>query len=205
MLSIPPTLLISALAIVPDVAACCTLDLKGAGHELILVGVTGPELGGSHLARLSGEIGAQAPPVDLALAPRLLAAVHAAIARGLVLACHDLSEGGLAVAAAEMAFAGGIGAELDVSRVPVRGAPDATRRLFAESASRFLLEVEPAQRPALHALLRELPHAIVGRTAAHAELVVTDGDRPLLREALGTLLAAWQAPLDLDHEHGDAR
>jgi phosphoribosylformylglycinamidine synthase len=203
-LSIPPTLLISALAIVPDVAHTCTMDLKGAGHDLVLLGVTGPELGGSHLARLQGEAGAQVPPVDLALAPRLLAAVHAAIARGLVLACHDLSEGGLAVAAAEMAFAGGVGAELDVAKLPVRGAPDAMRRLFGESASRLLLELEPSQRAALHALLKDVPHAIVGRTVATAELVVTDGGKPLLKEPLAALRAAWLAPLDLDHEQGGA-
>jgi phosphoribosylformylglycinamidine synthase len=119
-----------------------------------------------------------------------------------VLACHDLSEGGLAVAAAEMAFGGGVGAELDLARLPVRGAPDVARRLFGQSASRFLLEVEPAQIPALHALLKDLPHARLGRTAAHAELVVTDGGRPVLREPLAALRAAWLAPLDLDHEHG---
>ena len=200
--SIPPTLLISALAIVPDVAHACSMDWKGAGHELVLVGESGPELGGSHLARLLGEAGAEVPPVDLARAPRILAAVHAAIARGLVLACHDLSEGGLAVAAAEMAFGGGVGAELDLARLPVRGAPDVARRLFGQAASRFLLEVEPAQIPALHALLKDLPHARLGRTAAHAELVVTDGGRPVLREPLAALRAAWLAPLDLDHEHG---
>jgi phosphoribosylformylglycinamidine synthase len=200
-MSIPPTLLISALAIVPDVAQACTMDLKGAGHELILVGVTGPELGGSHLARLAGEAGATVPPVDLALAPRLLAAVHAAIARGLILSCHDLSEGGLAVAAAEMAFAGGVGAELDVSKLPVRGAPDAVRRLFGESATRLLLEIEPGHKAALHALLKDIPHAIVGRTTAQAELVVTDGGQPLLREPLAALRSAWLLPLDLDHEH----
>jgi phosphoribosylformylglycinamidine synthase len=203
--SIPPTLLISALAIVPDVAQCVTMDLKGTGHELLLVGVTGPELGGSHVARLLGATGAEVPPVDLALAPRLLAAVHAAIARGLVLACHDLSEGGLCVAAAEMAFAGGVGAELDLSRLPVRGAPDVLRRLFGESASRLLLEVEPARLPELAALLGDVPHARVGRTTAAAELAVSDAGRPVLRSPLESLRAAWLAPLDLDHEHGGRR
>jgi phosphoribosylformylglycinamidine synthase II len=201
--SIPPTLLISALAIVPDVSATCSMDLKGAGHELVLVGVSGPELGGSHVARLLGAVGRELPPVDLVLAPRVLAAVHAGIAGGHVLACHDLSEGGLGVAAAEMAFAGGIGAEIDLARVPVRGAPDVLRRLFGQSASRFLLEVEKGQLAALHAILKDIPHALVGRTAAHADLVVTDGGRPVLREGLAALRAAWLAPLDLDHEHGD--
>ncbi len=215
--SIPPTLLISALAIVPDVAHACTMDLKGAGHELLLVGETTAALGGSHFARALGATGSEAPLVDLATAPRLLAAVHAAISQGLVLACHDLSDGGLAVAAAEMAFAGDTGVELDLGRVPCgglhtgtsagthagshAGTPDAGRRLFAETPSRFLLEVRPAQRAAVTALLAGLPHAVVGRTVADRALVVTDGGRPVLRQDLPSLRAAFLATLDLDREH----
>jgi len=203
-ITIPPTLLITALSIVPDVAHAMTMDLKGAGHELLLLGATGAELGGSQLARRLGATGLAAPLVDLALAPRLLAAVHAAITRGLVLACHDLSEGGLAVAAAEMAFAGGVGAELDAARVPAAGAArlDLGRRLFAETPSRFLLEVEPAQRAELEPLLAGLPHAWIGRTVREPRLRVVDAGRPVLDEELETLRRAFQSSLDLDHEHG---
>ncbi|HZL99921.1 MAG TPA: phosphoribosylformylglycinamidine synthase subunit PurL, partial [Planctomycetota bacterium] len=169
-ITIPPTLLVTALSIVPDVTRAVTMDLKAAAHELLLVGSTGPELGGSHLAHRLGATGLAAPLVDLALAPRLLAAVHAAIARGLVAACHDLSEGGLAVAAAEMAFAGGVGLELDVGTLPTHGADagrlDLGRRLFGESPSRFLLEVESERRTDLEALLAGIPHAWLGRTRA---------------------------------------
>jgi len=80
------------------------------------------------------------PRVDLELAPKLFAAVHAAISQGLVRSCHDLSEGGLAVAVAEMAFAGGIGA--DVTQSSGGGLPDAVK-LFSESTTRFVIEAEP--------------------------------------------------------------
>ena len=200
-ISIPPTLLISALAIVPDVGRVCTMDLKGPGHDVLVIGVTGPELGGSHLARALGATGAEVPPVDLALAPKILAAVHAAIARGLLLACHDLSEGGLAVAAAEMAFAGGVGLALDVAALPVRGATDLPRRLFAESATRFLVEVDPGRRAELEALLAGLPHAALGRTVDGSALEIRDGETAVLRCELSALRAAHQRTLDLDREH----
>jgi phosphoribosylformylglycinamidine synthase len=201
-ISVPPTLLISALSIVPDVGLVASMDAKAPGHELVVVGVTGPELGGSHVAHALGATGAEVPLVDLALAPRLLATVHAAIARGLVAACHDVSEGGLAVAAAELAFAGDVGLELDVARLPVRGAPDLGRRLYAESPSRFLLEVEPDQRDALFALLGDLPHAVIGRTVDEPVLVIRDDGRPVVRETLDALRAAFLRTLDLDGEHG---
>ena len=113
---IPPTLLISAMGIVPDVRRCVTMDLKEPGNALLLIGATRDELGGSHCHLATGRAGGQVPTVDLAVAPQLFAKIHDAIRRGLVRSCHDLSEGGLAVALAEMAFAGGIGA--DVTKLP---------------------------------------------------------------------------------------
>jgi len=199
--SIPPTLLISALAPVDDLRNTATMDLKAVGNTLVVVGESGPELGGSHLARHLGELGAEAPPVDLSLAPRLLAAVHGAVAAGDLCACHDLSEGGLGVAAAEMAFAGCVGAELDLAVLPTRGDVDALRRLFAEGATRFLIEVQPTRLDALLARLSDLPHAIVGRTIEQSLLVVRDGSTELLREPLEALRQAFTAPLDLDREH----
>ena len=109
---IPPTLLISALGLVPDVRRCVTMDLKEPGNILYLLGATKDEMGGSHYHLVHGLDGGAVPRVDLEAAPRLFRQLHEAIARGLVRACHDLSEGGLAVAVAEMAFAGGVGADL---------------------------------------------------------------------------------------------
>src|SRR5262249_13185001 len=131
-LVIPPTLLISALGRVPDVRRCVTMDLKEPGNLLFLVGVTRAETGGSHYHLVHGMQGGDVPMPDLELAPRLFRRLHEAIVRGLVRACHDLSDGGLAVAAAEMAFAGGVGADL-TGRGPGE-LPDPVW-LFAESTS----------------------------------------------------------------------
>ncbi len=199
--SIPPTLLITALAIVEDLAQATTMDLKRPGHALVLVGPTGADLGGSHLAKALGAPGRVVPPVDLDLAPRVMSGVHRAIRDGLVAACHDLSEGGLAVAAAEMAFAGGIAATLDVAAAPaVAGTePGPWARAFGESPSRFLLEVEPARLGALASVLGAIPHARIGETRGGDTLRLTDGDAVLLEQPLEALRHAFLRPLDLDH------
>ncbi len=94
---------------------CVTMDLKQPGNLLYLVGETRDEMGGSHFALVNDLAGGQVPTVDAEQARETFAAVHRAIHGGLVRACHDLSEGGLAVAAAEMAFAGGLGAQIDAA------------------------------------------------------------------------------------------
>src|SRR5690606_7962643 len=111
---IPPTLLISAMGRVEDVRKCVSMDLKEAGNVVYLVGVTRGEMGGSHFNLVNGLDTGKPPLVDLELAPRIFRGLHQAISRGLVRSCHDLSEGGLAVALAEMAFAGGVGLEVQL-------------------------------------------------------------------------------------------
>lgn len=204
--SIPPTLLISALAPVPDVLDAVSMDAKAPGSSLVLVGASGPELGGSHVAEALGASGTAVPPVDLDVAPKILAAVHGLIRGGHLLSCHDLSEGGLAVAAAEMAFAGEVGAELDVAAVPRRDGVDALHpwtALFGESASRLLLEVAADELDAVRAALADLPHAVVGTTTASHTLTIRDGDTPLVDAPLDALREAFVRPLDLDAaDHG---
>ncbi len=198
-ISIPPTLLISSLAIVEDARRSVTMDLKSAGNALVLVGITRAELGGSHLVRCLGGSGGEVPDVDLETAPRVHASVHAAIEAGLVLSCHDLSEGGLAVAAAEMAFAGDIGARLDLTAVPCAGADglDAPTLLFSESNSRYLIEVRSGDVAALREVFAGLPFAVVGETVAEPNFtVVGDSGEEIVRETLAQLKSDWQGTLD---------
>ena len=125
-LAIPPTLLISAMGQVVDVRRCLTMDLKEVGNLLFQVGTTRLELGGSHWAMTRKLTGGDVPRVDLMMAPRLFHLIHSAIEAGLLRSCHDLSEGGLAVALAEMAMAGGFGVESDLTAVPTDSQADST-------------------------------------------------------------------------------
>jgi phosphoribosylformylglycinamidine synthase subunit PurSL len=193
---IPPTLLISALAIVPDIRQAVTMDLKQAGNPMYLVGITRDELLGSHYALIAGDAIAgqtKLPQVDLVLAPRLMGAVHSSIQKNSVRACHDLSEGGLAVAAAEMAFAGGLGLTLDLRQMANSDGARDDVLLFSESASRFLIEVEASQAEAFEAQFAGLPCARIGQVEAQPTLTVLGADGVVLIEAATAVLqAAWK-------------
>ncbi len=175
---IPPTLLVTALSICPDVARSTSMDLKRAGSRLYLVGTTRAEMGGSHYLALREHTGGVVPRPDLAVAPKLFRALHAAIqsGAGTVLAVHDLSEGGLAVAAAEMAFAGDLGVHVRLASVPCAELasshdPDSTR-LYSESCSRFLIEVGGGRASEFEAFFAGLPCAYVGDVESAPRLVV---------------------------------
>ncbi len=137
--AVPPTLVITAVAHVPDVDHCVTPDLAEAGNALLLVGETGTDFAGSHLDLVLGapkQPGVAPPPVPDA--PADYRHLHAAIRAGIVESCHDLSEGGLAVAIAEMCIGGRLGA--DIEQLPH---DDVTTALFAESSGRLIVEVQP--------------------------------------------------------------
>ena len=127
----------------------------------------------------------------------LMEALSQAAASGRIAACHDLSEGGLAVAASEMAFAGGVGVSLDLDRVPRTQRIDREEvLLFSESAGRFLVEVAPEKEKAFLNILKGLPLARLGTTIANPVLRLTGLDSQiLLEEPLGTLKASWEKTL----------
>jgi phosphoribosylformylglycinamidine synthase len=192
---IPPTLLISALGRVPDVRQCVTMDLKEPGNLLFLVGLTRDEMGGSHYHLVNGLTGGVVPRVDLGLAPKIFRGLHAAIARGLVRACHDLSEGGLALAVAEMAFAGEVGAEVTDLRTAAPQESDEVL-LFAESTTRFILEVRPDNTAALTECLAGVALTQIGQTTKEPRLHIKGREgQPVVSAALTDLKEAWQKPL----------
>jgi len=198
-ISIPPSLLISALGQVDDVSRCVTMDLKEAGNRLYIVGTTANELGGSHFAGVLGLEGGQVPQVNPAVAKRTFAAMHQAITAGLIRACHDLSEGGLAVAIAEMAFAGGLGATVDLGQVPHVSIDDQQLDAvlaFSESNTRFLCEVPDAAASAFEKQLAGVAHARVGTVIVEPVLKIRRGDRSLVEAEIMVLKRAWQAPLN---------
>ncbi len=206
-ISIPPTLLISALGQVDDVGQCVTMDLKQPGNRLYLVGLTRAELGGSQWALSQGLAGGRVPRVDPQVARQTFFALHQAIHGGLVRACHDLSEGGLAVAAAEMAFAGALGARVYLDTVPLDIPAEEQQartlvRLFSESNTRFLVEVRPEHAAHFERLLADqadVACACVGEVTDSGELEILDrGVSPaqtVVKAAIDALKEAWQRPL----------
>lgn len=194
-ISIPSSLLITALGQIEDVSAAVTMDLKEPGNVVYLVGETRDELGGSHFALVNGLSGGQVPKLDPARSRPIFAAVHRAITNRLVRSCHDLSEGGLAAAAAEMALAGGLGLEADLSPVGEGGLSPAAL-LFAESNTRFLIEVRRTNCAGFEKAFGDLPVRRIGTVTEADRLVIRGASRETLVDAaISELKAVWQRPL----------
>ena len=197
-ISIPSTLLISAMSIVDDINKCVTMDAKKASNLLFIVGETKNELGGSHYYKIKARLGANVPRLDLETSPRIARKISDAIAEGLVVSCHDCSEGGLAVALAEMAFAGGLGIEADLRGLPrSKGCIRPDAQLFSESNSRYVVEVEPEKFDAFAKLMLNVPFGQIGKVTQEQKLIIKTEDGETVIEAeLAALKQAWQKPFD---------
>lgn len=195
--SVTPTLLITAVGIVPDLRATVSMELKAPGNLLYILGDTYPELGGSEYYKLKGYLGASVPKLHAAKARKAYYNLTKAMGEGMVKSCHDLSEGGLAVAAAEMAFAGGLGVEFDLKAVPNKQVSRDDFMLFSESNSRFLIEVAPRDCGDFEDLMRKSCTQIGEVTKKNRMLVhgldgkvVVDADIAELRHAWKKTLSA---------------
>ncbi len=203
-ISIPGCILVSAMSVIPDVKRSLSTDLKQAGNALVLVGLTKRELGGSVYWQLQGKLGASVPRVNAEYGKRILDAVYRAIQAKAVVSCHDLSEGGLAAAAAEMMIGGRLGAELRLDQVPQEGLQRPEEILFSESQCRFLLEVPQDRMADLQANLAGVDFATIGAVSEKPELLLQG---PNLQVAIGldALSYAFKHPLDLDHTMTEAK
>jgi phosphoribosylformylglycinamidine synthase len=171
------------------------MDLKRVSDPLYIVGVTRPELGGSEYYRLMGFLGASVPRLKPKEAVETYKRVLSAMDRGLIRACHDPSEGGLAVSAAEMAFTGGLGLEIDLDAVPLEGEMRDDYILFSESNARLLIEVDAMRRLEFEEEMRGTPHALIGWITDGDSLTIKRDDRTILDVALEDLMRAWKTPL----------
>jgi phosphoribosylformylglycinamidine synthase len=193
---VTPSLLITGLGIIPDIRRVVSMDLKKAESLIYLIGNTQPELGGSEYYRLKGYIGNSVPQVDASSMKQQMNAVTEAMDAGYVRACHDLSEGGLGVALAEMAFSGGLGVEVDLQRVPALHVGRDDFLLFSESNSRFLLEVPSACMDDFETIVGGSVHASIGRVTSEPRLVVNGLDgRDVINMGVKRLREAWKGTI----------
>jgi phosphoribosylformylglycinamidine synthase II len=194
---VTPTLLITAVGIIPDVRKAVSLDLKQHGNPVFLVGKTLPELGGSEYYKLKGHVGKTVPTVEVAPAKSRVNALIKAIDMGIIRACHDLSEGGLAVAAAEMALSSDYGLDLWLNNVPKpRNMIRDDFILFSESNSRFLVEVPEERRPDFEELMQGNAFSMVGRVKKEPYFSVFGlNDQRIVDVNIAKLRDTWKATL----------
>ncbi|MCK4668532.1 phosphoribosylformylglycinamidine synthase subunit PurL, partial [Candidatus Bathyarchaeota archaeon] len=193
---VTPTLLVTALGMVPDVRSAVSMDVKAPNNLIYVVGQTFKELGGSEYYRLKGHLGKTVPKVRSDQAVKTFEAITEAIDLGLVKACHDLSEGGLAVAAAEMAFAGEYGIELSLRKVPQQSLKRNDSALFSESNSRFLVEISEKSAEDFKALLNGKVYAEIGRVTKTPRLLIHGLKGEIVADVLiDDLRASWKRTL----------
>jgi len=200
-ISIPPTLLFSLFGDHPDVRFTATSDFKQVGDRVYLVGSSRQELGASELAFMLTESGASPgiggtvpqlnQPEDNLATYRVLANT---IRQGLVRTAHDCSEGGLAVALAEMCIGGRLGAEIDVDGT---GKGDLWGRLWGESLGRIVVAVAPENDEMFRTAMKGHPLTVLGSVTETGALVVVDGDEELISSSVDALVEAWKGTLDL--------
>ncbi len=197
--AIPSSLLISALGQIDDIERAVTMDLKSPGNRLFLIGQTKDELGGSHWGLIQNQTGGQVPKLDLELAPKIYAAVHRAISSSYVRSCHDLSEGGLAVAIAEMAFAGEFGVEVSLAQIAqAEGLSDGVL-LFSESNTRFVMEVPEPHIENFKKQFADLPVFELGTVSESDRVRITGSSNAVLIDtSWQELKTAWRSPLAWD-------
>jgi phosphoribosylformylglycinamidine synthase len=196
-ISIPGTLLISAIAVIEDINKTISMYAKKAGDLIYVVGQTLAELGGSHYYETLGFIGNDVPKVNPLKAKLVFDKLTKASALGLIAAMHDCSEGGIAVAAAEMAFAGGLGMEIFLSEVPYEG--KSLRNdciLFSESNSRFIVEVEKKKQKEFEKILKGVHFGLIGCLGEKKDFKAYGLDSKICLQAdIDELREAWQKPL----------
>ena len=157
-----PTLLISLMGVIPDIKKAVSTNFKQPGDAIFILGETRGELGGTAFETAAGRTYDDVPEADTEKSMRLYRALHRAVCAGLVSSCHDLSDGGLAVAAAESAFGGRVGAEFDIDSVPAGGKLDPFRILFCETPGRFIVSAAEENAAAFSNMMEGSAFARIG-------------------------------------------
>ncbi len=195
-LSVRPTLLISLMGIIPDIRNAMTTDFKKSGDLIYIIGKARGALWGSSYERLINREFDNGPEVDTASAFKTYKAVFNAIQEGSVSSCHDISDGGFAVALCESAIGGRLGASMELDDIPVSfSRKDMKRLLFCETPSRFIISVSPEKKEIFEHAFNELPHALIGKVTDDALIKMIMQDQPVLNITLDEIVKAWKTAI----------
>ena len=196
-ISIPPTILYSVIGGIKDVRRAVTMDAKKPGDLVYIIGETKDEMGGSEWFAMHNFTGNNIPRVDALRARKIYRALHKAIQQGIIASCHDCSDGGLAVALAEISMAGGLGMDIDLNSVPYRGKRRDDYILFSESASRFIITIHPEAQSSLEKIMAGNIIGLIGLITDDGLFQITGlDDKLIIEKKISKLKEAWQKPLN---------
>ncbi len=204
-ISIPGTLLVSAISVMEDISKVVSMDSKKEGNLIYIIGDTYDELGGSEYFSLNGFIGNDCPQVNPKKAKEVFEKLSKVISLGLARSCHDLSEGGLGVSLAELAFSGGLGMTVFLNEVPYKKLPVTSYQLrvtrddfilFSESNSRFIVEVEKEKQKDFEKIMKGVSFGLIGCLSEDPEFKIFGIKRNLVVSTdINALKETWQKTL----------
>jgi phosphoribosylformylglycinamidine synthase len=194
-ISVPQTVLVSAISTIEDVRKAVTMDAKESGDLVIIIGTTYPEMAGSEYFTMFDRAGNIPPRVRAARAKKTFLRLEKAMKYGLIQSCHDLSDGGIACGLAEMAFAGGMGLDADLAGMPQQGIYRDDFLLFSESQSRFVVTIKEQNTPSFEKMFKGIPYGIAGKVRSDERFVVKGlNGNTIIDTDIQTLKQAWQGP-----------
>jgi len=190
-----PTIQFTATSVIEDVRRCVTMEAKIPGDLVYLLGITKDELGGSEYYDRFGYTGRNVPRVKPEELFPSYKALHRAINEGIVASAHGIYRGGLGIHLALLGMGGGLGMEIDLSKIPVEKLERDDKILYSESAGRFIVTIAPENKERFEKILGDCPYAYVGRITREKELVINGLQKgEIIRIYIGELKEAWQKP-----------
>ncbi|MEW6069284.1 MAG: phosphoribosylformylglycinamidine synthase subunit PurL, partial [Candidatus Thermoplasmatota archaeon] len=189
--AILPTATVLGVGIVEDIRKCVTSELKQEGNTLYLIGETKEELGGSCYYELTKSYSSKVPDVNCRVLKESMHALLSAIEKGYVVACHDLSHGGLGIALVEMCIGSELGANIDITQIANLRADF---KLFSESSTRWTAEVSKEKEKEFESGMKGIEFYKIGAVSGE-ELIISDGGKELINLPVSKLRDTWQKPL----------
>ena len=192
-LSVRPTLLISLIGIIENTGRALSTSFRDEGDAVYLAGSTGGELGGSFFEKLSGKNLGRSPSLDMKSAFEMYEKLHLAINSGIVSSCHDISDGGLAVALSESCLGGRIGADISIDCLQEgEEKPETAGILFSESPSRFVISVGRKNTGEFEKIMSGTSFCQIGSTTKTPSLRIKREGRYVVDIPIKEISSAWK-------------
>jgi len=178
-ISIPPTLLISAISVMPNIYKTVSPEFKNSGDVIYLLGETHDELGGGEYFKMLGEIGNNVPKVNLKKNLKIYLALEKAIQKELITSSLSVTSGGLGIALAKACVGGILGCEVFLKNL-LENATSIDAKLFSESQGRILVSVNPKNTKQFEKIMKDIPYTKLGKTTKDGKVIIIDGGKKIV-------------------------
>jgi phosphoribosylformylglycinamidine synthase II len=172
-ISIPPTLLISAISVMPDFSKTVSPEFKNPGDVIYLLGETHDELGGGEYFKLLGAVGNNAPKVNYKKNIKAYHAIEKATQAELLNSSLSVTSGGLAVALAKASVGGALGCNVTLQNMKGK-ANETYKKLFSESQGRILVSVSPKNVKSFEKIMKNIPNTKLGKVEKNGKIIISD-------------------------------